>query len=349
MYKIPREWLRVSSIRCYSTKARFVAVKKLQYDSNDGVQNFNANEPTTFKQSFNAIPAIEKWFKPSPTDPDAHELSLSYLEQHGDSIVPLELTRKSTTHPPSSTFERFEAPLSLLLAHMTGPHTPDLRLYLAQHSLADLSPALQADLPAPTLLAQLGRADIYASSLWMGRPPTRTPLHRDPNPNLFVQLAGRKVVRMMRPEVGRSVYERVRAEVGLETGKANMRGEEMMADKEMESLEVAVWDGVGEAEGVEAEMASGDGLYIPLGWWHAVRSVGTSANASVSDSPRGTNMYTDNCCVGQLVVSLKTSLSLFDPYNSFRTIDPRPYRPRPRYNLHFPHDTLHAYLRITII
>lgn len=92
----------------------------------------------------------------------------------------------------------------------------------------------------------------------------------------------------MRPEDGRAVYERVRMEVGKQGGKANMRGEEMMQGAEMEGLERVVWgDDLGEnqgdgVEGVEAELESGDGLYVPLGWWHSVRGIGTGANVSVS-------------------------------------------------------------------
>ncbi|KAJ4380491.1 hypothetical protein N0V86_003846 [Didymella sp. IMI 355093] len=165
---------------------------------------------------------------------------------------------------------------------MTGPPTPYLRIYLAQHSLADLPTALQADLPTPALLTKLGRGDIYASSLWMGRPPTRTPLHRDPNPNLFVQLAGQKVVRLLSPEIGRGVYERAKLRAGG-GGRANLRGEEMMVGDEMQALEEAVWEAQDEgAEGVEAQLCAGDGLYIPLGWWHAVRGIGEGANASVN-------------------------------------------------------------------
>lgn len=262
--------------------------KSLRYDGNNSVEGFNANEPAVFRKGFEDVPAIGKWFTPSTADASSHELNASYLEQYGDSVVPLELTRSSADNPQSSTFERFEAPLSLLLQHMTGPKTPSIRLYLAQHSLADLPSSLQADLPTPALLSHLGRGDIYASSLWMGRPPTRTPLHRDPNPNLFVQLVGQKVVRLMKPEVGRAVYERVRMEVGRQGGKANMRGEEMMEGGEMEGLENVVWgESSGETDeegvdGVEAELGSGDGIYVPLGWWHAVRGVGTGANASVS-------------------------------------------------------------------
>jgi hypothetical protein len=280
MSRICRILRKTQYTRCYSTNARFVKAQCLEYiDSND-IHSFNAHEPAVFKNSFKKLSAISEWFTVSETDTSTCDLNMSYLEQHGASTVPLELTRSGPNE--ARTFERFEAPLSLLLTHMTGPPTPDLRIYLAQHSLADLPHSLQADLPTPTLLSKLGRGDIYASSLWMGRPPTRTPLHRDPNPNLFVQLAGQKVVRLMRPEIGRAVYERARLRAGG-GGRANMRGEEMMVGDEMQALEEAVWDEQDEAmQGVEARLSAGDGLYIPLGWWHAVRGIGTGANASVS-------------------------------------------------------------------
>ncbi|KAF1840781.1 Clavaminate synthase-like protein [Cucurbitaria berberidis CBS 394.84] len=266
MFRISQVLLATSKRRLYPTKARFSEATSLHYDGKSTVEGFNANEPAVFRESFKDNPAIGKWFTPSTANPSSHELNVSYLEQYGDSIVPLELTRSSPDNPHTTTFERFEAPLSLLLSHMTGPNTPSTRLYLAQHSLVDLPSPLQADLSTPTLLSHLGRGDIYASSLWMGRPPTRTPLHRDPNPNLFVQLAGHKVVRLTRPEIGRAVYERVRMEVGKQGGKANMRGEEMMEGSEMEGLERAIWGDELDREGVagvEAELGSGDGIFIP--------------------------------------------------------------------------------------
>lgn len=274
---LPR--VRVARVRCYASTAQFSPAQCLELNRNDDIKGFDVNQPAIFKKGFNNLPAILKWFVPSTTDTNARDMNTSYLEQHGPVTVPLELTRSFPNEP--LTFERFEAPLSLLLAHMNGPATPELRIYLAQHSLTDLPAALHADLPTPAILTKLGRGDIYASSLWMGRPPTRTPLHRDPNPNLFVQLAGQKIVRLLKPKVGRGVYERAKLKAGG-GGRANMRGEEMMVGAEMKALEEAVWDAKDEhAEGVEAELEAGDGLYIPLGWWHAVRGTGTGANASV--------------------------------------------------------------------
>jgi hypothetical protein len=263
--------------RFYSTGRRFVTAKRLTHQHRDTA--FDANEPAVWSNGFATMPAIAKWFTPSA------ELNTAYLDQHSDTLVTLELTRPAPTAAEPATFDRFQAPLALLLAYMAAPEPPSARMYLAQHSLADLPTPLQADLPTPALVATLGRGDVYASSLWMGRPPTCTPLHRDPNPNLFVQLAGTKIVRLLRPELGRAVYERARARAQVgRGGRANMRGEEMMVGGEMEALEDAIWgdcDGDMAAEGVEAHLDPGDGLYIPLGWWHAVRGVGAQANASV--------------------------------------------------------------------
>jgi len=135
------------------------------------------------------------------------------------------------------------------------------RLYIAQHSIADLPPALQADIPAPEYVKLAGKGDVYASSVWMGIPPTHTPLHRDPNPNLFVQMAGAKVVRMLKPEHGRKIFEMARAMIrnnpagdrewdggwmGRGGGKVgsmgvSVRGEEMMVGEEGRLTEEVIW------------------------------------------------------------------------------------------------------------
>ncbi|KAF2447957.1 Clavaminate synthase-like protein, partial [Karstenula rhodostoma CBS 690.94] len=247
-------------------------------------------EPTVFPRQFLDLPAINNWFTPVDCpagDGVCHELKTSYLGRHGSLIVPLEYTRYRPdgddvdSRKAIAAFECIQAPLSLLLSHISS-NDYSQQLYLAQCSLDDLPPDLQADLPAPDFISTLGRGDIYASSIWMGRPPTSTPLHRDPNPNLFVQLVGRKVIRLMKPKQGRHLYDRLRTQMG----HAHMRGEEMMVGEERNKLQDSVWNekdvmGVS-ASGVEARLEGGDGLYIPLGWWHAVESVGSHTNASVN-------------------------------------------------------------------
>ncbi|OCK86402.1 Clavaminate synthase-like protein, partial [Lepidopterella palustris CBS 459.81] len=271
----------------YSTNNRFHPVETLHSLTTETFRNshFTPGTPVLIRKHFLSIPAISKWFNRTPDKPNFYNLNTTYLDPFASTIVPLELTRPS---PPSTSsaeepqqnesFERFDAPLALFLSFASISQPPTTRLYLAQCFLDALPSDLQSDLPTPELVLQAGRGDIYATSLWLGRPPTRTPLHRDPNPNLFVQLAGRKVVRLMEPSVGRAVYERVRGRVG----HANMRGEEMMAGEEMKGLEAAVWGNGMEENGWEAELESGDGLFIPMGWWHSVRGIGDGVTGSVN-------------------------------------------------------------------
>ena len=114
--------------------------------------------------------------------------------------------------------------------------------------------------------------------------PTYTPLHRDPNPNLFVQLAGRKVVRLLSPSTGQAVFGHIKKIVGgREDEKGAFRGEEMMGGKERGVLEEVIWEkGKIEECGLEAEVESGDGLFIPKGWWHSIKGIGGGVTASAN-------------------------------------------------------------------
>lgn len=286
-------------------------------------ERFNAQLPARFKRLFKNVPAYDKWFEdvsrtwdepePGPVvtkkgkmvtstrkvkDYFVHKekaalseirsLNMEYLSQFGDTIVPLE--RTTIDQFQKHMFERFNAPLSLLLEYLTtvgaaNGKAAESMLYLAQHPLSELPQQLQDDLPPPEMLKILGKGDIYASSLWMGGKGSKTPLHRDPNPNLLIHLCGKKVVRLVRPEIGKEMYENVKARLGNKDGSANIRGEEMMQGEEMAALEKEIWGKGKTGEktlGIEVELKKGDGLYIPMGWWHAVRNQAKGPNVSVS-------------------------------------------------------------------
>lgn len=275
-------------------------------------QCFTPERPAILpRRFFRDLPATERWFRPSsPAHSNSNNarLNTEYLEEHGaNAFVPLELTQppalaatgsNSTTQPESTSFRQFHAPLSLFLQWMQTTEThpqQSTRLYLAQCQLLDLPPILRDDFPAPDLVARAGRGDIYDANVWIGHPPTYTPLHRDPNPNLFVQLAGEKVVRLVSPDDGLGLFATVRRQLG-ESGSreaAAIRGEEMMQGPERVLLEKVVWDDgdhpgapqagamVPDKGGYEARLGPGDGMFIPKGWWHSIKGIGEGVTGSV--------------------------------------------------------------------
>jgi hypothetical protein len=252
----------------------------------------------TFK---NILPAIDTWFTRTAPHGDGQthkELNIELLERFGDTVVPLEIT--ITPPDGQEDFQRIEAPLSIFLAYITAVQVPTAtpittRIYLAQSSLTLFpSSVINQALPSPIYVSQTGKGDIYSSSLWLGYAPTVTPLHRDPNPNLFVQLCGRKVVRVMEPGVGSELFSEARRKMGVNGGGMGL-GEDMMVGEGKRALDDIVWgnglevleEGTlagtrGPVIGYEATLEPGDGMFIPKGWWHSIKGVGDGIIGSVN-------------------------------------------------------------------
>lgn len=256
-----------------------------------------------------ALPAAGKWFS-EDAGPDTVAM-FQYLSAFGEAILPYELLvdperdspqslwnlqkrlqdsagaeftqyLSQTTHGQSHTrFHRFSAPLSLFLQACNSTSKLPLRLYIAQAQISDLPKRLQEDLPTPRIVREAGKGDIYDANLWMGIPPTYTPLHKDPNPNLFVQIASSKSIRLFRPETGRSLLYDVQRRLG-QRSSSSFRGHEMMEDPERGALEEVTWGDSAPSEGFEVTVSPGDALFIPKGYWHSIKSIGTVVNASVN-------------------------------------------------------------------
>jgi hypothetical protein len=259
-----------------------------------------------------SIPAAVKWFAreglsaPGASSNRHHRIvpSQEYLYPFQDTILPYELTSdvvgaSSQSHQqaragrgqdvltslpenlPAGSFHRFNAPLELFLK-VCSTNSPQLqRLYIAQAQIADLPKQLREDLPTPRLVKEAGKGDIYDANIWMGLPPTYTPLHRDPNPNLFVQLASSKRVRLYTPSIGAGIFRDVQLRIG-QSSHSNLRGDEMMEGPERDALKEAIWGGSATTAGFEAVVTPGEALFIPKGWWHSIKSIGTDVTASVN-------------------------------------------------------------------
>lgn len=275
-------------------------------------RGMGTNRPNT-----DNIPATLKWFSQRVTEPGdssaefSQTVPSSYLLPFSSTILPYELFieprnevdgQTGTLQNPAQlsyetitetlglapelkpgTFHTFEAPLGLFLAlcKAEAPNPLLQRLYIAQARVSDLPPQLQDDLPTPRIVKEAGKGDIYDANLWMGLPPTYTPLHRDPNPNFFVQLAGSKRVRLFNPDSGFNIFRHV-LEKNRRSSSVRFRGKEMMEGPERAALDEDVWAQAVTRNGFEATVKAGEALFIPKGWWHSIKSSGPDLSASVN-------------------------------------------------------------------
>ena len=128
--------------------------------------------------------------------------------------------------------------------------------------LPALAPLLQ-DLTFPCDLLE-AEPDASRVSLWFGSANTVTPLHYDLQNTLLAQAYGRKRVSLIAPVFSRSVY--------------NERGGYSAVDPESPDLDRFPLFAHVEVRTVELE--AGDALFIPVGWWHHVRSLTVSISVS---------------------------------------------------------------------
>lgn len=257
--------------------------------------NHNNNEKSTIRQlDYDYLSKYKSVRLPYELAIDTNDISvLSAMDPQNRHIELLEALSKdldqtcqsngrSTESSEKIVFRRFDYPFSLFLDASTvslGYRIPSL--YIAQAQIIDLPKELQDDMPTPRLVKEAGKGDVYDANIWLGLPPTYTPLHKDPNPNLFVQVAGSKRVRVFRPEVGRSIFHQVQMKIG-QNSSATFRGDEMMEGPQRKPLEDAVWQDDMSLDGFEAVVHPGDAVFIPKGWWHSFKSVGDHVSMSVN-------------------------------------------------------------------
>lgn len=218
----------------------------------------------------------------------------------GRRLVPVELGRSYVDDGWGQKIISFKEFMEQYILHeqnSTGPATG----YLAQHDLFAQIPSLRQDIaipdycytspPPPHLSSPLAekhskhpQLDEPLLNAWFGPAGTISPLHVDPYHNVLAQVVGKKYVRLYAPRESAKLYPR-----GVEDG-----GVDMENTSALDLGVLAGWDGT-EAEQLEAQerfplfkgadyvdciLDEGECLYIPVGWWHYVRSLSVSFSVS---------------------------------------------------------------------
>ncbi|KAJ8608664.1 hypothetical protein MRB53_039548 [Persea americana] len=230
------------------------------------VQAFAVEQPCLLhSEALSPIPAISRWFKIDPSG--ATHLDVDVLTPYGDVLLATELTAESSEFPSphassikESKFYRAQLPLSAFLSHVAAlqsattsfstDKTSTDRLYIAQTPLADLPAPLQADLP------------VRQSSLVQVEVMSTTPAS-----GLALR---RRILRCTKTRT-RICPDRMGMDEDMMHGERRRAFEERIWGMESESL-----------PGFEVEVNAGDAVFIPKGWWHSVKGVGSGIVGSVN-------------------------------------------------------------------
>ncbi|KAF2830439.1 Clavaminate synthase-like protein [Ophiobolus disseminans] len=187
--------------------------------------------------------------------------------------------------------------------------------YLAQHDLFAQVPALRADIsipdycysdPAPsphlTHIKSTAKLEEPLLNAWFGPAGTVSPLHTDPYHNILVQVVGYKYVRLYAPEETANLYPRSVDEIGVDMSNTS----QVDLDEAMRVWSnISCWERAAaanddipktttqtkqdfskyfprfkDAKYIEGILAPGDCLYLPIGWWHYIRSLTPSFSVS---------------------------------------------------------------------
>lgn len=226
------------------------------------VEHFRQNyflkkNPVVLKECIGHWPAIEKWH-------DSNYL----ISIAGERTVPIEIGKTYTNDEWSQDLVKFK---DFFARQVVPSESCDRIEYLAQHNLFDQIPALRSDIISPEyccLSDNLDREPDLDIKAWLGPKGTISPMHQDPKYNLLCQVIGMKKVILAAPSDTENLYPHLN------------RMLQNTSQVDVENINFDKFPLVRNVKFYETVIGEGDMLYIPIEWWHYVRSLEKSFSVS---------------------------------------------------------------------
>ncbi|NXM14248.1 KDM8 demethylase, partial [Ploceus nigricollis] len=141
--------------------------------------------------------------------------------------------------------------------------------YLAQHQLFDQIPELKEDISIPDYCCLgEGEEDDITINAWFGPGGTISPLHQDPQQNFLAQVFGRKYIRLYSPQDSENLYPH-ESQILHNTSQVDV-----------ENPDLVKFPNFTKAAFQSCILMPGQILFIPVKYWHYVRSLELSFSVS---------------------------------------------------------------------
>ncbi|EXJ57341.1 hypothetical protein A1O7_07688 [Cladophialophora yegresii CBS 114405] len=241
---------------------------------------------------------IQRQFDHGPNSESANGGQTGYLAQH-DLFKQIPALRNDIAVPDYCYLDAPPAeagsPVALAKAKESAKRTtkPIATPSMACSSSSEGDTADEADLEAEPQM-----------HIWFGPAWTISPLHHDPYHNILCQVAGKKYVRLYSPDHSKALLPKRGDEPaphsrppedlgelsdvlypdGQEQDTIDMSNTSQIDVAAMELSPLEDWDdvypGISRVPYVECVLEAGQALYIPIGWWHYVRSCSVGISVS---------------------------------------------------------------------
>lgn len=266
---LKRVWL-VDTLACLARESsRWGTVERRA--TVEGAEFFDryyaANVPLVIDRYVAHWPAAQRW-------------TLDYLEQRfGDREVEIQANRSAEAAYEINSYQlkqRMALREFVAIVRKGAGNDYYMTANNAGHNAAALAGLADDVLPLDELLAPTPAGDL-PGMLWLGPAGTITHLHHDLTNNLMVQVVGRKVVKLIS---------------ALDTGKLYNHKHVYSAVTDLDQpIDDAAYPLFKDATIFTVTLNPGDVLFIPIGWWHHVRSLDVSVTLTCTSFLRRNDYY----------------------------------------------------------